>query len=101
MVSQRQIGSLTTNVPRYSSPNLTKSYKCLLSEKYLPRRISRLDNYSSKAFCGFYSKEGDMFLTACQDYNIRIYDTKNDNFKLMKTVWARDVGWSVLDADMR
>ncbi|XP_015789534.1 DDB1- and CUL4-associated factor 11 isoform X2 [Tetranychus urticae] len=100
VVASRQIGSLSTSVPRYSSPNFTKSYKCLLTGKYLPRKMVKLDHYPSKTFCGFYSKEGDMFLTACQDYNIRIYDTKNDSFRLMNTVWARDVGWSILDSDM-
>ena len=53
------------------------------------------------AFCGFYSKNGDLFLSACQDTNIRIYDTKYNRFKQIKTVRARDVGWSVLDTDIR
>ncbi|XP_054165322.1 DDB1- and CUL4-associated factor 11-like [Oppia nitens] len=75
------------------------SDRCKLSDTFLPNKMSTVEQYPSKAFCGFYSKSGDLFLTACQDTNIRIYDTKYDKFKLLKTVWARDVGWSVLDTD--
>uniref|UniRef100_A0AAY5KPC4 DDB1- and CUL4-associated factor 11 n=1 Tax=Esox lucius TaxID=8010 RepID=A0AAY5KPC4_ESOLU len=50
-----------------------------------------------KAFCGVYSDDGNMFLSACQDQNIRLYDTSRGRFNLKRTVKARDVGWSVLD----
>ncbi|TRY83724.1 hypothetical protein DNTS_021907, partial [Danionella cerebrum] len=55
------------------------------------------DTYPQKVFCGVYSDEGNMFLSACQDQNIRLYDTSRGHFILKKTVKARDVGWSVLD----
>uniref|UniRef100_A0A8C1ZG52 DDB1- and CUL4-associated factor 11 n=1 Tax=Cyprinus carpio TaxID=7962 RepID=A0A8C1ZG52_CYPCA len=62
------------------------------SRKYLV-----LDTYQQKVFCGVYSDEGNMFLSACQDQNIRLYDTSRGRFTLKKTVKARDVGWSILD----
>jgi WD repeat-containing protein 23 len=72
-------------------------------------------HYSHKAFCGTYSQDGNIFLSASQganseccflllflyfafpDRNIRVYDTSYGNFKLRKEIVARDVGWSVLD----
>ena len=35
------------------------------------------------------------------DAHIRIYNTKNGNFKLMKRIRAKDVGWSVVDTAFR
>jgi hypothetical protein len=35
------------------------------------------------------------------DQNIRIYDTTEDRFELMKSIRAKDVGWSVLDTAFR
>ncbi|MEQ2241835.1 DDB1- and CUL4-associated factor 11 [Ilyodon furcidens] len=64
---------------------------------FLPNYVSHKDTYLQKAFCGVYSEEGSMFLSACQDQNIRLYDTTRGRFHLLRTVKARDVGWSVLD----
>ncbi len=35
------------------------------------------------------------------DSRIRIYDTENAKFKLVKTIEAKDVGWSVIDTAFR
>uniref|UniRef100_A0AAR2LW60 DDB1- and CUL4-associated factor 11 n=1 Tax=Pygocentrus nattereri TaxID=42514 RepID=A0AAR2LW60_PYGNA len=59
--------------------------------------VSFSDTYQQKAFCGVYSDDGNLFLSACQDQNIRLYDTSRGGFMLKRTVKARDVGWSVLD----
>uniref|UniRef100_A0A7N5ZV61 DDB1- and CUL4-associated factor 11 n=1 Tax=Anabas testudineus TaxID=64144 RepID=A0A7N5ZV61_ANATE len=64
---------------------------------FLPNYVSHKDTYQQKAFCGVYSEDGNMFLSACQDQNIRLYDTTRGRFNLRRTVKARDVGWSVLD----
>uniref|UniRef100_A0A3Q3GQ37 DDB1- and CUL4-associated factor 11 n=1 Tax=Kryptolebias marmoratus TaxID=37003 RepID=A0A3Q3GQ37_KRYMA len=64
---------------------------------FLPNYVSHKDTYLQKAFCGVYSEDGNMFLSACQDQNIRLYDTSRGRFHLRRTVKARDVGWSVLD----
>uniref|UniRef100_A0A3B4BEF9 Uncharacterized protein n=1 Tax=Periophthalmus magnuspinnatus TaxID=409849 RepID=A0A3B4BEF9_9GOBI len=64
---------------------------------FLPNYVSHKDTYQQKAFCGVYSENGNMFLSACQDQNIRLYDTTRGRFTLRRTVKARDVGWSVLD----
>ncbi|XP_019745573.1 DDB1- and CUL4-associated factor 11 isoform X1 [Hippocampus comes] len=64
---------------------------------FLPNSVSQKATYHHKAFCGVYSEDGNMFLSACQDQNIRLYDTSRGRFLLRQTVKARDVGWSVLD----
>ncbi|XP_074593052.1 DDB1- and CUL4-associated factor 11 [Brevipalpus obovatus] len=100
VLSGREHGSLTTAISRYSPPNLTRSYRSYVASKYLPSQMTKIDQYQQKAFCGFYSRSGNIFLTAAQDFSLRIYDTCCENFKLMRTVFARDVGWSVLDVDL-
>ncbi|TSK98380.1 DDB1- and CUL4-associated factor 11 [Bagarius yarrelli] len=64
---------------------------------FLPNYVSQKDIYQQKAFCGVYSEDGNLFLSACQDQNIRLYDTSRGRLHLKRTVKARDVGWSVLD----
>lgn len=66
----------------------------------LPNKRCKLDQYTHKAFCGSYSKEGDFFMSSSQDHMIRMYDTSRENFKLMKTFRSQQIGWSVLDTDI-
>ncbi|GBN16441.1 DDB1- and CUL4-associated factor 11, partial [Araneus ventricosus] len=63
----------------------------------IPNKKDTLDSYHGKVFCGTFAKDGDVFMSAAQDYNIRLYDTSRGFFKLKKRVEARDVGWSILD----
>uniref|UniRef100_A0A8C7ZT00 Ddb1 and cul4 associated factor 11 n=1 Tax=Oryzias sinensis TaxID=183150 RepID=A0A8C7ZT00_9TELE len=69
----------------------------LIPHSFLPNHVSHKDTYQQKAFCGVYSEDGNLFLSACQDQVIRLYDTSKGRFNLQRTVRARDVGWSVLD----
>ncbi|XP_041092626.1 DDB1- and CUL4-associated factor 11 [Polyodon spathula] len=64
---------------------------------FLPNHMTRRETFQQKAFCGIYSKDGSIFMSACQDQNVRLYDTRDGRFRLFKTIKARDVGWSVLD----
>lgn len=75
----------------------TKGDRTSISTLYIPNTMRRVACYKNKAFCGTYSKDGNIFLTAAQDHFIRIYDTTNDRFRHMKSIRARDVGWSILD----
>ncbi|XP_066578945.1 DDB1- and CUL4-associated factor 11 [Amia ocellicauda] len=65
---------------------------------FLPNQVTHKEVFHQKAFCGVYSEDGQLFLSACQDQNVRLYDTGAGRFRLVRTVKARDVGWSVLDA---
>lgn len=64
---------------------------------FLPNHMTHKETFQQKAFCGVYSKDGSIFMSACQDQNVRLYDTRDGRFRLFKTIKARDVGWSVLD----
>lgn len=64
---------------------------------FLPNDLGFTDTYSQKAFCGIYSKDGQIFMSACQDQTIRLYDCRYGRFRKFKSIKARDVGWSVLD----
>lgn len=90
LLQNREIG-------RRGNQQFTCSDRRAISCQYLPNSRTVIDNYYHKAFCGTYSKEGNIFLTAAQDPNLRIYNTENGKFDKFKTIRARDVGWSVLD----
>ena len=63
----------------------------------LPNTPSEVAKYHQKVFCGTYSRKGDLFMSACQDQKIRLYDTTGNAFKYKRSIRARNVGWSVLD----
>uniref|UniRef100_UPI00358E541F DDB1- and CUL4-associated factor 11 n=1 Tax=Myxine glutinosa TaxID=7769 RepID=UPI00358E541F len=65
--------------------------------RFIPKHIWRKEKLGEKVFCGVYTVDGSMFLSACQDQKIRMYNTRNGSFKKFKTVRAQDMGWSVLD----
>ncbi|XP_039194008.1 DDB1- and CUL4-associated factor 11 isoform X1 [Crotalus tigris] len=64
---------------------------------FLPNHLTITDSYSQKAFCGIYSRDGQLFMSACQDQRIRLYDCAYGAFRNIRSIKARDVGWSVLD----
>ncbi|KRT85038.1 WD40 domain-containing protein [Oryctes borbonicus] len=77
---------------RFSRPNKTK-----ISNWFLPNHMEKLDKHDGKVFCGTFSREGNYFITASQDQQIRIYKSDRGVYKLLKTIHARDVGWSIID----
>ncbi|XP_077993157.1 DDB1- and CUL4-associated factor 11-like [Glandiceps talaboti] len=91
MLQQREIGRCRSH-GRFSKADCS-----VISSNYLPNKIHMKTRYHHKAFCGSYSESGEVFLTACQDQNIRLYDTNKGGFHLFKSIRARDVGWSILD----
>uniref|UniRef100_A0A8C3S3K9 DDB1- and CUL4-associated factor 11 n=1 Tax=Chelydra serpentina TaxID=8475 RepID=A0A8C3S3K9_CHESE len=64
---------------------------------FLPNQLAFTDSYSQKVFCGVYSRDGQLFMSACQDQIIRLYDCRYRCFRKFKRIQARDVGWSILD----
>jgi len=71
--------------------------KCNVLGRYLPTNPTLLESYDSQIFCGRFSKTGDVFMSACQDRHLRLYNTQN--WKMIKEIVARDVGWSIIDTD--
>nr|XP_022344745.1 DDB1- and CUL4-associated factor 11-like isoform X1 [Crassostrea virginica]XP_022344746.1 DDB1- and CUL4-associated factor 11-like isoform X1 [Crassostrea virginica] len=90
MLQNRELG-------RNKKQQFTMEDQRTITCQYLPNQNATVADYGYKAFCGTYSKDGNIFLSASQDQNIRIFDTADDKFQLLKTIRARDVGWSILD----
>lgn len=71
--------------------------KPFIGSHILPRKREQVALVRAKVFCGTYDKTGNQFLSASQDCQIRVYDTSAGGFKLTRTIFAQDVGWSILD----
>lgn len=69
-----------------------------ITNQYIPNEmVGALEGSTGKVFCGIFSRDGDTFLTASQDRHIRLYNSKDCSYELMKSIRARDVGWSIID----
>ncbi|XP_065064289.1 DDB1- and CUL4-associated factor 11-like [Rhopilema esculentum] len=68
-----------------------------LHDIFLPNSMQTMKKFRQKLFCGEYSTDGTVFMSACQDQHIRLYDTTNGNFKLFRDISARDISWSIVD----
>lgn len=77
--------------------SFSASDKCQISSNLIPNTTELVRLYKQKAFCGVYSEDGNVFLTASQDHNVRIYDSSGDSLEEIKKIGARDVGWSIID----
>lgn len=66
--------------------------------RFIPKKeIREVDEYKNQVFCGRFSKDGNILMTACQDRLIRLYET--NTWKKIKKIEARDVGWSIISTD--
>ncbi|KAH8290419.1 hypothetical protein KR054_002821 [Drosophila jambulina] len=80
--------SFSTNQQRY------------ISNLYIPNKKStRLMSLDSKVFVTKFNRSGSKLLTACQDGFVRIYDGAKGTYHLLNRIRARDVEWSIIDAD--
>ncbi|XP_022228208.2 DDB1- and CUL4-associated factor 11 [Drosophila obscura] len=71
-----------------------------ISNLYIPnKKSSRLMSLDSKVFVTKFDKRGDKLLIACQDGFVRIYDGAKGTYHLLNRIRARDVEWSIIDAD--
>ncbi|CAH1170358.1 unnamed protein product [Phaedon cochleariae] len=95
----KNVTKLMTNreIGFYPNDCFSKNKKCSISNRYLPNEMSLLDNSSGKVFCGVFSKDGSRFITAAQDRSIRLYNSDDGSYKFIRSIRARDVGWSIID----
>ncbi|KXJ16439.1 DDB1- and CUL4-associated factor 11 [Exaiptasia diaphana] len=89
-LKQREVGGL-------SQQRFSGGEKAFASSNYLPNTMETKARYRQKAFCGTYSQDGKVFLSACQDEYIRLYDTTHGQFYNFRSIKARDIGWSIID----
>lgn len=93
--------------------------RSFIGHNYLPNKFKQVANCNHKMFCGTYSKDGNIFLSASQglkiylvkikrihnhlhifleiDRVLRVFDTSKGRFDCIRKIPARDVGWSILD----
>ena len=93
VIQNRELGDL--NGHRFG--HFTAGARRQILNSLLPNSSELLADFRHKVFCGTFSKCGNIFMSACQDQNIRLYDTSNGKFKYKRSIRARNVGWSVLD----
>ncbi|KAL0481046.1 hypothetical protein AKO1_013680 [Acrasis kona] len=84
----------------------TMSSQVQIAQRFLPYHSKgRIARFDSQVFCGQFSSDGTIFMSACQDQRIRLYSTdhiryadgRSSSVMPFKTITARDVGWSVVD----
>lgn len=80
-------------------PNFSQGDKAAAGANFIPNKMEAIARYQHKLFCGRHSSDGTVFLSACQDQHIRLYDTTHGKFKEFRDITARDVGWSIIDTD--
>ncbi|CAF0795113.1 unnamed protein product [Rotaria sp. Silwood1] len=88
ILKQREIGLI--NFHRYPEAR----YR--LMNRYLYCEV--VASMTKPTFCGQFSDDGQRFISACQDYCIRLYDTSSSRtFNRLAEIELEGVGWSVLD----
>jgi WD repeat-containing protein 23 len=100
---------LELNRRRLRQDKFTRPEKISLSHSLLPNfNNGSIDRYNDhEVFCGQFSDDGKIFMSACQDQIIRLYDfdhitystARGKRAKPFKGIHARDVGWNVVGAD--
>ncbi|XP_035700053.1 DDB1- and CUL4-associated factor 11-like [Branchiostoma floridae] len=91
LVSRREHGLCQRN------PGFSPGHRASIGSRFIPNVPNLQAKYGFKAFCGQYSRDGNVFLTACQDQRIRVYDTRRGSFRLKRTIQAPNIEWSILD----
>jgi len=80
---------------------LTVDDKRRLTSSLLPNSVVEvLVKDPDQIFCGQYSRDGTLFTTACQGGAIRVFHTTEPSFRPRNVVFADDVGWAILDAEL-
>ncbi|XP_033113165.1 DDB1- and CUL4-associated factor 11-like [Anneissia japonica] len=95
--ARRPIPKMLVKRMHSSQGGFTQADRCEIISSFLPNHMEVLKSFQSKVFCGTYSKDGTVFMSACQDKFIRLYDTTYGQFKQIRCIPARDIGWSIID----
>jgi len=95
----RGIRSKGNKLMRDSTLNpLSNRVKEHVTQRFIPgSKCESLGTYDDAVFCSIFNSEGSMFMTACKDSTIRLYDTVT--WKETKLINAKDVGWSIISTD--
>lgn len=79
------------------SVGFSEPEKSRVFSRYLPNAVKEVVQHSAKVFCGSYSQDGSVFMSASQDCHIKLYETSSGKLKEFQDVVAQNVGWSIVD----
>lgn len=79
--------------------SFSTGYCANIATNFIPNKVVKKQPHSQKLFCGTYSIDGKVFLSACQDGYLRLYHSSDlsKSSHPFKTLPANDIGWSILD----
>ncbi|EDW74251.1 uncharacterized protein Dwil_GK21482 [Drosophila willistoni] len=82
------------------SASFSSNQQRYINNMYIPNQKStRLMSLDSKIFVTKFNRDGSKLMTACQDGYVRIYDGLKGTYHLLNRINARDVQYSIIDAD--
>ena len=64
--SNKQVSVTSMIKNRELGQNFSPGQRCKITSNFLPNKMSPIAKYNNKAFCGTFSKDGQIFLTASQ-----------------------------------
>lgn len=91
---KREMGLNTNGNPSMGFSELDRSR---VFSRYLPNQVKETIRQSAKVFCGNYSQDGSMFMSASQDDHIKLYETAGEKLREFQDVIALNVKWSIVD----
>jgi WD repeat-containing protein 23 len=105
-IAYNMLGQL--NERRVRHDKLTRTEKIGITQKMIPNFSNGSSNlFQHRLFCGQFSNDGSIFMSACQDAMVRLYHydhllyarSKKVQATPFKIISARDVHWSIIDVD--
>jgi WD repeat-containing protein 23 len=61
------------------------------------KREGSLPHHGANVFCGSFSKDGDVYMSASQDGRVRLFEYPSMTAR--REIYAQDIGWSIIDTD--
>jgi len=97
MIRKRELGPTLRTPGAIQSCPFGPKAKSHIGQRFVPTTPGLVARHNDQVFCGMFSRDGSMYMSACQDRSIRTYETYK--WQVQKTIVARDVGWSIISVD--
>lgn len=100
LLKNRELGMSNSKKRKQSmrcSPGFGERARNHITQRFVPNQPETIAQHEDHVFCGLFSKDGSLYMSACQDRHIRLYNTRT--WKKEKEIIARDVGWSIISTD--
>jgi len=73
------------------------SQRVSMLRRKLPVKREGSLRHQSSLFCGSFSKDGNVYMSAAQDGRVRLFEYPT--FTKRREIRANDIGWSIVDTD--